>query len=97
MFWLVRKRVKLQISSKNIFQVSTSTGQLFLAFQVKADVDSTSMEGLKNAKNAIKKATDELVRVAKDSLKQETVTMDIKPDIFKEVREYFSLYVLLLN
>ena len=55
------------------------------------------MEGLKNAKNAIKKATDELVRVAKDSLKQETVTMDIKPDIFKEVREYFSLYVLLLN
>ena len=50
------------------------------------------MEGLKNAKNAIKKATDELVRVAKDSLKQETVTMDIKPDIFKEVTNKNSLY-----
>ena len=68
-------------------QVSTSTGQLFLAFQVKADMFSGAMVGLKNAKNAIKKATDELVKVAMDSLKQEDVQIEIKQDIFKEVNQ----------
>lgn len=66
-------------------QVSASTGQLFLAFQVKADAKSTAMDGLKNAKNAIKKATDELVRVARDSIQKEAAPIFIKSDIFKEV------------
>ena len=66
-------------------QVSRSTGQLFLAFKVKADADSEAMEGLKAASNAIRKATDQLVKAATDSIKKEPVTIQIKSDIFKEV------------
>ena len=72
-------------------QVSRSTGQLFLAFKVKADANSEAMEGLRAASNAIRKATDELVRVATDSIKKEPVSIKIKSDIFKEVRRS-SLY-----
>ena len=67
-------------------QVSRSTGQLFLAFKVKADANSEAMDGLKGASNAIKKATDELVKVATDSIKKEPVNIKIKTDVFKEVR-----------
>ena len=66
-------------------QVSISTNQLFLAFQVKADSNSAAMDGLQNAKAAIKRATDELVRVAKDSIREEETPVMIKTDIFKEV------------
>lgn len=67
-------------------QVSRSTGQLFLAFKVKADANSEAMDGLRGASNAIKKATEELVKVATDSIKKEPVSLQIKTDIFKEVR-----------
>ena len=66
-------------------QVSRSTGQLFLAFKVKADANSEAMDGLRKASNAIKKATEELVKVATDSIKKEPVSIKIKSDIFKEV------------
>ena len=66
-------------------QVSRSTGQLFLAFKVKADANSEAMDGLRKASNAIKKATEELVKVATDSIKKEPVSIQIKTDIFKEV------------
>lgn len=66
-------------------QVSRSTGQLFLAFKVKADANSEAMGGLKGASCAIRKATDELVKVATDSIKKEPVNITIKTDIFKEV------------
>ena len=66
-------------------QVSRSTGQLFLAFKVKADANSEAMEGLKSASNAIRRATDELVKAATNSIKREPVTIQIKTDIFKEV------------
>ena len=52
---------------------------------MKADANSEAMEGLKSASNAIRKATDELVKVATDSIKKEPVTIQIKTDIFKEV------------
>ena len=68
-------------------QVSRSTGQLFLAFKVKADANSEAMDGLNGASNAIKKATDELVKVATDSIKKEPVNIKIKTDVFKEVRQ----------
>lgn len=57
---------------------------MFLAFQVKADKNSAAMEGLKKAKSAIKKATDELVKVATESMKAES-PMVVETDIFKEV------------
>ena len=44
-------------------------------------------EGLMSASNAIKKATDELVKVATDSIKKEPVNIKIKTDVFKEVRQ----------
>lgn len=66
-------------------QVSRSTGQLFLAFKVKADANSEAMEGLKSASNAIRRATEELVKAATNSIKKEPVTIQIKTDIFKEV------------
>ena len=59
-------------------------GQLFLAFQVKADKNSVALEGLKKARQAIKNATDELVKVATDSLKTDS-PMVIQSDVFKEV------------
>ena len=77
-------------------QVSISTNQLFLAFQVKADSNSAAMDGLQNAKAAIKRATDELVRVAKDSIREEETPVMIKTDIFKEVDIYkFTRYNIL--
>ena len=71
-------------------QVSRSTGQLFLAFKVKADANSAAMDGLKGASNAIKKATEELVKAATDSIKRESVPIRIKTDIFKEVMYRYS-------
>jgi talin len=71
-------------------QVSKSTAQLFLAFKVKADIDSAAMEGLKTASNAIKKATDELVK-AQESIQEEHAAPMVKVDIFKEV-ELNSVY-----
>merc|ERR1719233_1377318 len=65
-------------------QVSKSTAQLFLAFKVKADINSAAMEGLKIASNAIKKATDELVKSAKDSIQEEPAAPEVKVDVFKE-------------
>ena len=52
---------------------------------MKADSNSAAMDGLQNAKAAIKRATDELVRVAKDSIREEETPVMIKTDIFKEV------------
>ena len=72
-------------------QVSRSTGQLFLAFKVKADANSEAMEGLRAASNAIRKATEELVQVATDSIKKEPVCLQIKADIFKEVGEVLCI------
>ena len=67
-------------------QVSKSTAQLFLAFKVKADINSAAMEGLKTASNAIKKATDELVKSAQESIQEEPAAPVVKVDIFKEVQ-----------
>merc|ERR1719369_748074 len=65
-------------------QVSKSTAQLFLAFKVKADINSSAMEGLKTASNAIKRATDELVKSAQASIQEEPAAPVVKVDIFKE-------------
>merc|ERR1712061_701496 len=50
-------------------QVSKSTAQLVLACKVKADARSRAMEGLKTASDAVRKATDALVRAAQRSIK----------------------------
>ena len=57
---------------------------MFLAFQVKADKNSAAMEGLKKARTAIKNATDELVKVATESMKSDSPLI-VQSDIFKEV------------
>ena len=53
--------------------------------QVKADSGSKSMEGLKVASNAVRKATDELVKAAQGT-HEKTPFIKVKKDIFKEVR-----------
>ena len=65
-------------------QVSKSTAQLVLACKVKADADSSAMVGLKTASNAVRKATDALVKAAKGSI-QEVPSPKVKVDRFKEV------------
>merc|ERR1719317_1221497 len=64
-------------------QVSKSTAQLVLACKVKADTDSSAMVGLKTASNAVRKATDALVKAAKGSI-QEVPSPKVKVDRFKE-------------
>ena len=68
-------------------QVSKSTAQLVLACKVKADTDSSAMVGLKTASNAVRKATDALVKAAKGSI-QEVPSPKVKVDRFKEVRDF---------
>ena len=70
-------------------QVSKSTAQLVLACKVKADADSSAMEGLKTASNAVRKATDSLVKAAKGSI-QEVPSPKVKVDRFKEVAVYLQ-------
>jgi len=64
-------------------QVSKATAQLVLACQVKAESGSKSMEGLKVASNAVRKATDELVKAAQGT-HEKTPFIKVKKDIFKE-------------
>ena len=49
-------------------QVASSTAQLLVACRVKTDSNSPSMQRLQAAGNAVKRATDELVRAAQQSL-----------------------------
>ena len=51
---------------------------------MKADAGSKSMEGLKEASNAVRKATDELVKAAQGT-HEKTPFIKVKKDIFKEV------------
>lgn len=52
-------------------QVAGSTAQLLLACKVKASPDSASMKRLEAASNAVRKATDNLVKAAQQALDQE--------------------------
>ncbi len=52
-------------------QVAGSTAQLLLACKVKADPDSASMNRLESASNAVRKATDNLVKAAQQALDRE--------------------------
>merc|ERR1719452_49555 len=45
-------------------QVSAATAQLLVACKVKADADSVTMKRLESASNAVRTATDELVKAA---------------------------------
>ena len=62
----------------------------WLVDQVKADSGSKSMEGLKVASNAVRKATDELVKAAQGT-HEKTPFIKVKKDIFKEVRCIFEV------
>ncbi|XP_015597713.1 talin-1 isoform X2 [Cephus cinctus] len=59
---------KLVSSAK---QVASSTAQLLVACKVKADPDSDSTKRLQAAGNAVKRATDNLVRAAQQAIQQE--------------------------
>ena len=48
-------------------QVAASTAQLLVACKVKADVDSVAMRRLQAAGNAVKRATEALVRAAQQA------------------------------
>lgn len=52
-------------------QVASSTAQLLVACKVKADPDSDSTKRLQAAGNAVKRATDNLVRAAQQAIQQE--------------------------
>ncbi|XP_046398722.1 talin-1 isoform X1 [Ischnura elegans] len=52
-------------------QVASSTAQLLVACKVKADPDAPSTKRLQAAGNAVKRATDNLVRAAQQALQQE--------------------------
>ena len=71
-------------------QVSKSTAQLVLACKVKADASSRAMEGLKTASDAVRKATDALVRAAQRSIKKPE-SPKMKVDKFKLVRKLLCL------
>ena len=64
----VSSEEKLISSAK---QVASSTAQLLVACKVKADPDSESMKRLQAAGNAVKRATDNLVRAAQQAIQQE--------------------------
>merc|ERR1719509_257816 len=64
-------------------QVSKATVQLVLACQVKADAGSLTIEGLKDASMAVRKATDELVKAAQGT-HEKTPFLKVKKNIFKE-------------
>merc|ERR1719209_2293806 len=64
-------------------QVSKATVQLVLACQVKADAGSLTMEGLKDASMAVRRATDELVKAAQGT-HEKTPFLKVKKNIFKE-------------
>lgn len=52
-------------------QVASSTAQLLVACKVKADSDSKSMVRLQGAGNAVKKATDNLVKSAQQAIQHD--------------------------
>lgn len=56
-------------------QVATSTAQLIVACKVKAEPDSESTRRLQAAGNAVKRATDNLVRAAQDAIQHEEERM----------------------
>lgn len=64
----VSSEEKLISSAK---QVASSTAQLLVACKVKADPDSDSTKRLQAAGNAVKRATDNLVRAAQQAIQQE--------------------------
>lgn len=64
----VSSEEKLISSAK---QVASSTAQLLVACKVKADPDSESTKRLQAAGNAVKRATDNLVRAAQQAISQE--------------------------
>lgn len=52
-------------------QVASSTAQLLVACKVKTDPDSKSTQRLQAAGNAVKRATDNLVKAAQQAIAQE--------------------------
>ena len=70
-------------------QVAGSTAQLLLACKVKADPDSASMHRLENASNAVRKATDNLVKAAQKALdnEEETANVDLNASAVNSVVE----------
>lgn len=51
-------------------QVSAATAQLLVACKVKADPDSLTMKRLEAASNAVRRATDELVKAAQGAIER---------------------------
>lgn len=69
--WLVQGQASEEKLISSAKQVASSTAQLLVACKVKAEPDSSSMRGLQVAGNAVKQATDHLVRAAQQSIEQE--------------------------
>ncbi|XP_064472172.1 talin-2-like isoform X2 [Ornithodoros turicata] len=69
--WLVQGQASEEKLISSAKQVASSTAQLLVACKVKADPDSKSMQRLQAAGNAVKQATDHLVRSAQQSIEHE--------------------------
>lgn len=73
-------------------QVAGSTAQLLLACKVKADPESSTMKRLEAASNAVRRATDNLVRAAQQALQAEddNTDMDLNKSAVTSVVEVSS-------
>lgn len=80
-------------------QVAGSTAQLLVACKVKADPDSTATKRLQSAGNAVKRATDNLVRAAQQAIDQDDEVTIVVPSrkvpnisqIIEAREEYYKL------
>ena len=58
-------------------QVSAATAQLLVACKVKADPDSAAMKRLESASNAVRRATDNLVKAAQENIERNEDEQDV--------------------
>merc|ERR1719239_1283970 len=75
-------------------QVSAATAQLLLACKVKADPNSSALRSLENASNAVRRATENLVKAAQESIKNEDedeLTIDASDGSVKAQAKYIEM------
>ena len=85
-------------------QVASSTAQLVLACKVKADRGSEKMKGLETASRSVRKATDTLIKSAKDAkeaadkeAEQESMNSEASESVVGRLKKVSKLFYILQN
>ena len=85
-------------------QVASSTAQLVLACKVKADRGSEKMKGLETASRSVRKATDTLIKSAKDAkeaadkeAEQESMNSEASESVVDRLKKVSNLFHILKN